>query len=56
MTTTIQIIQAPYYCGMKHIKQGLGPSRFIEMGLGQILADHQISRTRFENIMNKILK
>lgn len=35
----IQIIQVPYYCGHRDLKQGRGPSRFIDRGLGLILEE-----------------
>lgn len=34
----IQIIAVPYYCGTREIKQGLGPGRFIDGGIEQLLA------------------
>ena len=35
----VQIIQVPYYCGHKDLKQGRGPSRFMDGGLGLILEE-----------------
>ena len=35
----IQIIEVPYYCGTRGIGQGLGPRRFIDGGIEQLLVE-----------------
>jgi arginase len=46
----IQIIQVPYDCGYKDIRQGLAPAHFLKNNLAQLLEDdgHQVEVARIE--------
>jgi hypothetical protein len=46
----IQIIQVPYDCGYKDLRQGCGPAHFIQHNLDRVLeADgHQVKTTRID--------
>jgi arginase len=47
----IQIIKVPYDCGYKDRRQGLGPDRFLNHGVDQILESdgHQVKLSRIES-------
>ena len=46
----IHIIQIPYDCGYREVRQGLGPGRFIQQNLVQNLEaeGHQINLSQIE--------
>ena len=46
----VQIIQVPYDCGYKDIRQGLAPAHFLKNNLVQLLEDdgHQVEVARIE--------